>query len=237
MREASIHTHFVKSTRLPKWRAGRYIIWLDRKDKHRSLSFEWDSGLHSWLGFKFKWGGEERDLQTMLGLGFITIWFTPEGWCKYKTEYSTGIMYYRGAITFNLWTPERLFGKPLPWYKERSYYINPWERVKDRVLGKKKYSTEVISEHNEVITLEKDYPVLVSMQIATWKRPRWFPMRLYRPELEMLVPIPFPGKGENSWDCGDDAVHSTTMAGRKTPYTVKEVLERERDLILKCRNV
>jgi hypothetical protein len=33
-------------------------------------------------------------------------------------------------------------------------------------------------------------------------------------EFKMVEGIPIPGKGENSWDCGDDAVMGTTKEHR-----------------------
>jgi hypothetical protein len=233
-REPFLHTFFIKDDKLPKWRGGRYFIYIGqyRKGGRRSLGLEWTSGLRSWLGLRLEWGGEEQDAQLMLGLGLATIWVTPESWLSWehrvKTQHTIGSMYYRGAITTHLWS-EKKYGNHI----SREYYIRPWDKIKDKILGKREYSTEVLSTHNEAITLDKEYPVVVSMKIATWKRPRWRPYKLYRPEIEMEIPV--PGKGENSWDCGEDSINGVTMAGRKIPYTVEEVLVIERDSILKTR--
>jgi hypothetical protein len=35
-------------------------------------------------------------------------------------------------------------------------------------------------------------------------------LRRIRAKITPDTPIPFPGKGENSWDCGEDATHSMT---------------------------
>jgi hypothetical protein len=233
-REPFFHTFFIKDQKLPKWRAGRYFIYLGqyRKAGRRSIGLEWTSGLRGWLGFRFQWGGEEQDFQLMLGLGLVTIWITTESWLPWehriKSKHTTGIMYSSGGVTAHLWAEEKYAN-----YISREYYIRPLDKVKDKILGKRKYSTEVISEHNEVITLDKDYPVFISMEIATWKRPRWFPLNLHRPQIKMQVPV--PGKGDNSWDLGEDCIYDVTMAGRKTPYTVEEVLLLEKESIMKTR--
>jgi hypothetical protein len=46
----------------------------------------------------------------------------------------------------------------------------------------------------------------MSRRIAT--RKRWFTQVNYSAEVEPRTPIPYQGKGENSWDCGEDGLHS-----------------------------
>lgn len=242
-REPFLYTYFIKDHKLPKWRAGRYYINIGqyRKGRRRSLHFEWTSGLHSWLGLRLQWGGMEQDFQVMLGLGLATLWITPEDWTTWEhhlphyNSHATGIMYYSGAITVDIWAPENDFSGT---GRKRNYYIRPLDRLKDKILGKRKYSTEVISEYKETLSFLEgenivEYPVVISMEIATWKRPRWWPMKLYRPEIKMQIPV--PGKGENSWDIDEDCIYDSTLAGRKTPYTIEEVLKQETEYIMKER--
>lgn len=45
------------------------------------------------------------------------------------------------------------------------------------------------------------------------------------PKLDRGWDVPgFAGKGENSWDCGDDCVYAMTVAAKPEPYTIAEVV-------------
>ena len=83
--------------------------------------------------------------------------------------------------------------------------------VDDVVLGAAVYKEEVNETRQTTIPMpEGSYPAVVKMTKATWTRPRSRPVTMERATVEMLVPIPIPGKGENSWDCEDDALYSLT---------------------------
>lgn len=57
---------------------------------------------------------------------------------------------------------------------------------------------------------EGNYPASVTLERSTWGRKRWPWGRKvqYSTDLEIPGGIPHPGKGENSWDCGDDGLYS-----------------------------
>jgi len=57
------------------------------------------------------------------------------------------------------------------------------------------------------------YPATVRFFESTWKRPRWpWSKKIVRADIYPDTPIPYPGKGENSWDCDEDATHSMMTA-------------------------
>ena len=49
--------------------------------------------------------------------------------------------------------------------------------------------------------------------------------RVVRAEITPDTPIPHPGKGENSWDCGEDAIHSLTCQASTTHDAVGEIVK------------
>ena len=52
---------------------------------------------------------------------------------------------------------------------------------------------------------EGTYQAHAVLEELVWSRPRWFKERMTRVDFEIPNGIPHAGKGENSWDCGDDA--------------------------------
>lgn len=81
----------------------------------------------------------------------------------------------------------------------------------DLIFGQTKYRSKNLEQVRAVVPMpEGGYPATVKINEDTWTRPRW-PFawtRRIRSEVIPDKPIPFPGKGENSWDCGEDALHS-----------------------------
>src|SRR5690606_25314615 len=67
-----------------------------------------------------------------------------------------------------------------------------------------------------------------SLYISTWKRPRWpFATRIRRVQIDMDKDeqIPVMGKGENSWDCGEDATYGITVAADTIEAGVAKLVE------------
>lgn len=42
--------------------------------------------------------------------------------------------------------------------------------------------------------------------------------------MKMEEPVPVPGKGENDWDCGDDAIHGSTFAATTIPEAIGKMV-------------
>ena len=81
----------------------------------------------------------------------------------------------------------------------------------DILLGGRSYAREVLKSREVVIPMpEGSYPATVELDLCTWRRPRWpwwpFTIRRYGSKVDIPGGIPFAGKGENSWDCGDDGL-------------------------------
>ena len=98
-----------------------------------------------------------------------------------------------------------------PWWQ--SWHFDP----ADFFLGQQWYSKETVATADVAIPLpEGAYPAVATTERCTWKRPRWpFPTVRTSVTIDCTRGIPIPGKGENSWDCDDDALFgwgSTTVA-------------------------
>lgn len=130
-----------------------------------------------------------------------------------------------GAIRWRLWRhPDH--GRGRDW-RDRSFY------PLDFLLGRQQHSEGPRVSHQAVLEFpEATYPVTVELYTSTWKRPRWpISVRVNRANIEMGAPVPVPGKGENSWDLDDDAVHGLTCPSA----TVEEALSHMRQTIERDR--
>ena len=87
-----------------------------------------------------------------------------------------------------------------------------WRPI-DTLLGRHKFSSRVVKEETVLIPMpEKTYTAKATTKLMIWKRPRWFPMHRLSTTLDIDGGIPVPGKGENSWDCGDDGIYGISGA-------------------------
>jgi len=103
----------------------------------------------------------------------------------------------------------------------------------DMLLGSKNYASENVGEPVELyVEIEPDttllgmsYKVVIQMNHRTWKRPRWPTIEhVISGEVECIPPIPEPGKGENSWDCEDDALFGGTFSGNNPEEIARAVV-------------
>lgn len=196
-----------------------------------NLETAFHSLLKSSIGFRISIARNDYDLSFAVFLPFVNTYFSienkylskiikkfPKLECNFEERNcangGTDALHFR--ICFNPEYPHISGGY---WHyaindhiegrSERRFYIN----YIDLLLGKSRYSEKVIKEtHNVEITLpEGKYPATCEMKDCYWKRPRWpFTKTIRRAFIEIENGIPIPGKGENSWDCEDDAIFGHT---------------------------
>ena len=129
------------------------------------------------------------------------------------------------TIRFALWARQMEWNKKDPWWI-RGVSLD----LKDLVLGRTHYEKEVIGRVPCAVPMpEGTYPAVATIERHTWKRSRWFPRSRTDVWLEIPKGIPHAGKGENSWDCGDDGLFGIGGA------TVKDAIERAQASVLKAR--
>lgn len=110
-----------------------------------------------------------------------------------------------GSIWWECWSD------PMGW----SSTDPKWQRWSfsfvDFLLGKSSCETRTIEEREVLVPMpEQAYPARAKLVEYSWSRPRWFTKRVKRVEIDLPNGIPHAGKGENSWDCGDDATFGLT---------------------------
>lgn len=82
-------------------------------------------------------------------------------------------------------------------------------RLRDWSLGRKVYEKTELRREPVAIPLDgREYEGVWTLTRETWKRPRWPFLSHERVGswIDVEHPPAFSGKGENSWDCGDDAI-------------------------------
>jgi hypothetical protein len=167
-------------------------------------------------------GDNARDVMIHGTLFGCSLYFTlenilPRKWAKNHTwAHNSGFYISEGSMRFELWHsgndcmycdgygehPKRWIG----WYRHIF--------IKEALLGRVKYESKVIETHQTSVTMpEGSYPAIVTIHQDTWRHHDW-PFRLFprvRTSARIEVPkgIPVPGKGENDYDCGEDAIYST----------------------------
>jgi hypothetical protein len=99
---------------------------------------------------------------------------------------------------------------------------------RDLLLGKSSYSNEVVETiENVVIPMpEGKYIATMQFEISTWKRPRWKAEQRKYTCVKLDNPPRFPGKGENSWDCGDDGIYGCSVAGHDLSKAIGDYVYR-----------
>lgn len=143
----------------------------------------------------------------------------PDGissWAEVRFAYDDALDnmgdYYRRA---------RERGATLRWSRAATWAGWSWRlrpRLKDRLLGRTVYTGERGSPVGIVVPMpEGEYRGTATRVAETWRRPR--SLRVRREvawDIDVPAGIPVPGKGENSWDCDDDAIYSIHMRGERT---------------------
>lgn len=126
-----------------------------------------------------------------------------------------------------------------PWSKWGEWCAaDPWWvrgvsfNLRDFALGRPRYTCDALGPplHVRIPMPEGEYAAVLTPQRQTWTRPRWF--RHVRDSFDISIPngIPFAGKGENSWDCGDDGLFGMSADG-----TVEQAIEAVRGTVLRSR--
>ena len=102
----------------------------------------------------------------------------------------------------------------------------------DILLGSVEYTKKVLSTHSVQIPMpEGVYPAIVELEECTWKRPRWFGHTGFYANVDVKDGIPHEGKGENSWDCGKDAIYGLSIKAK----TVEEAIAATVECALRSR--
>lgn len=184
------------------------------------------------VGLEFG-GYSEHDVMLKIACPLFALWLYAENlltW-EFKRKLPTDhwfnqgreleIAMHNGGVWFKLWTAEDdSYGRRSRW---RTLVLYP----ADILFGKEKYSNTVLSTHDVVIPMpEGNYAATVKMECAKWTRSRWpFPKVKMTADVDIDKGVPIPGKGENSWDCDDDAIFGMSCGASTVEEAISKVVQ------------
>lgn len=180
----------------------------------KRVVFRWE-----WVLWTLRFGAgmhvncHDDDLTLSVGFpGFQFYWgfegIFPRKWKTYDLGRSMGFSVHDGSLWIDFWCDQNGWSRDMPWYA-KCLCIDPMEIV----FGHRKHSERDLDIRDAEIAMpEGPYQVKIRLFESTWKRPRSpLKKKLLRVEVKCEGGVPVPGKGENSWDCGEDAVFSSTF--------------------------
>lgn len=100
------------------------------------------------------------------------------------------------------------------------------------LFGEAEYESEVLARESgiEVLMPEGAYHLTVTLTRDVWRRPRWpgvwTEVRRATVKVEGEGGIPTPGKGENEWDCDEDAMCELSVPAESLGDGVRQFVER-----------
>lgn len=98
---------------------------------------------------------------------------------------------------------------PLNWMRGCRFLL-------DDIFGRAEHKCEKVGPSVQAVACfpEGQYTLTLQREVATWTRPRW-PWAYWRKSVDITLETPpeFQGKGENSWDCGPDAIYGMSSEG------------------------
>lgn len=183
------HTQNLSDGRMPMWRHGRG--WFG------PLHIEW-SAFHT------------------TGLLLAGVWLG--GFKIYLHSFSLFVDFGDGERTRGGWAISWSDGTlrlSHPWVRQMEWRsADPWWkkdislRIVDWLIGRSRCETIKGESHEVVVPMpEGSYRATAQHETRIWRR-RWYWPALRRDSVYLDIPggIPFAGKGENGWDCGDDGL-------------------------------
>jgi hypothetical protein len=209
------------------WRYGRFYVRHypgdgEQGGKTHEVGWQWSLLRKGTIGFGLSTsdcGGDSFEASVSLGrIG--AFYFSADGfWLgkqwgrlagkEFPRDRHLSISCHGGLICWNLWTAGMGYNPKARW-RERCWN---WQRF----LGwhPEHVSWETLEVIRTVVPMpEGTYDATVELKRGTWRRRRlfaWMPkVHHFTGGITPDKPIPVPGKGENSWDCDDDAIHSSS---------------------------
>jgi hypothetical protein len=177
--------------------------WLYDQNHRTLLNLEWQWLIKARFRLEIDFRKHWCIKSIALGIPFLFSVYASFGDTDEWAEYELGCYYFERALWF------KVFSNPLesnsndPWYR-KTHCLD----FADFFLGRTKCVKEEIgTEEVEIPLPERTYHGVATLERYTRKRPLWF--KQVRDSVWITVDggVPFPGKGENSWDCGMDGLY------------------------------
>lgn len=132
-------------------------------------------------------------------------------------------------FSFSDWTLRVTpWGKTMEWGARDPWWVRGLRLdLKQFVLGRQDCAVETLrSDIPVVIPMpEGNYRGIARVERRTWTRPRWFGFSRVSTWIDVPNGVPHSGKGENSWDCGDDGIWGCGVDADDVPKAIGHYVE------------
>lgn len=185
-------TQNLTDNKYPLWRAGR--AWW------KKLYLEWY--LCKEYGFGFSFGLRRWGFNISLGKLLILYFSIGE---RNDTELS--ISFFEGSLVINHpWERKYEWRSSDPWWKKSIRFP-----VKDWLLGRRKVNRSEGDPEAVYIPMPEGCYIAKATPVKLTFTRRWYIPKETKEYVNINIEggIPYRGKGENSWDCGDDGLWGT----------------------------
>lgn len=200
--------------------------WLRIGDEEETLfTFSWNL-LSRFAHVRAFVDPHDGELGVSVALPPVALWLSFESWPIAKRlksiapdERELSLSFHDGAFWWRTWASPNEWREGTPRWREGSF------DVLDAVFGKQTQDRQD----------EPPVPVKVPMPEGVYEgacvmttirvgRPRWPSTFARAAEIKLATPIPVPGKGENSYDCDDDAISSRSGPARSPADAVSKLV-------------
>lgn len=209
--------------------------WLYGRAWWGMLAWEWHTPGGSHWSIKVGGGDAQRNVGMCFSIPWLlTIYVTlqdvlPKNLIRWDVDRGgdreIGFYFHEWTFHYALWVGSMAsWGRMYPWCK---WYRQGAIDFADLVLGRRRHQLEILKDGIPVVIPmpEGVYHGTAKIERRTWKRPRWFSFSRISTTIDCPKGIPFAGKGENSWDCGDDGLFGWSAEGRSVEKAVARGVE------------
>jgi hypothetical protein len=195
-----------------------------------SISKRWSFGLWTVrieLGFAPHWTArfaiDEEDTTISVGVPLASVYASVEGpGCRRESPRAIGVSLSEGHMHWSVWTD------PMNWSAKTPRWRDGGVDVVELVLGKCDVRIEDVKARRVwVPMIERSYLATATVKRHVRRWPRWpWAKTTQFVDIAMVEghAIPMPGKGENSYDCGVDAMHAMSTQATTIEAAIGKVV-------------
>ena len=154
----------------------------------------------------------------------LMFYISLEGWKLHKIlperSRTIGVAVYNSGVHLSIWNDRDCYYRDDPWWWKFSVY------PLDLLFGKEDSSKEFVEGYRVEIPMPEDtYTGAVNVYEYIRKRPRWpFAKRHKGAVVDLIPPLPVPGKGTMPYNIDEDAIHSISFSKSKQHEIIGHVV-------------
>lgn len=195
--------------------------WLHGQAWWKHVHIEWVVWRAEHKGFEIEWPGYD-DEAVEISFGLLGLFAVFTGWGKtkrYRESRLVSVTFHDKAVWWNLGAHED--GRAPRWQRGCFHPLDSlFGRLRPVTLEKRTIDGLCVPMP------EGQYACSVTIERRKWKRNRlpWASAKGTYADVKIPAGVPVPGKGENSWDIGEDAIFSLWSKARTVEEAIGNVV-------------